>query len=130
MQEAEEHEKKVQELLNGLYAFAENNRNILTDGRKRQTVEMSTGSFGWRMTPRSVSIQGEEEVIETLEQFGLEDFIRIKKEIDKQAILKNPKAAAGIKGITIGQREEFFVKPLVIQVEIVKKLKKVTVNVA
>ena len=58
----------------------------------------------------------------------LKQFIRVKQEVDKEAMLKEPDVAKSVKGVTIGQHEEFMVKPAELELEItsdVSKFKKV-----
>lgn len=120
--DAETHQDKIFQLMSGLFAFAEANHDKLTEEGKRKTVETMNGNFGWRTTPPAVNISNTEKAIKSLESLGLDHFIRIKKEVNKEEILKNPEKAEKIKGISITQREEFFVKPTEIRIEISKKV--------
>ena len=127
MTDAEPHQKKVSQLVEGLFAYAEAHRDELTDGGKRKTVEVPTGTFGWRMTPPAVSLRDIESILKSLKSLKLKRFIRTKEEVDKEAMLKEPDVAKTVKGVSIGQREEFVAKPAVLEVEIatqVDKLKK------
>ena len=108
----------------GLFAYAEAHRDDLTDSGKTKTVKLPNGELAWRTTPPSVSIRGIQAAIENFEKLGLSQFVRIKKEVDKEAILREQELVESIKGISISQKEEFVVKPAEIDVEIVKKLKK------
>ena len=123
----EPHQEKVLQLVEGLFAFAEAHRDELTDGGKRKTVEVPTGTFGWRMTPPSVKLRDVESILESLKSLKLKRFIRTKEEIDKEAMLKEPETAKTVKGVSIGQHEEFVAKPTELEVEVaiqVDKLKK------
>jgi len=125
----EPHQKKVSQLVEGLFAFAEAHRDELTDGGKRKTVEVPTGTFGWRMTPPAVSLRDVKSILESLKSLKLKRFIRTKEEVDKEAMLKEPDVVKTVKGVSIGQREEFVAKPVVLEVEIathVDKLKRAT----
>lgn len=129
MAEVKSHDEKISQLIEGLFAFAESNREKLTDGGKRKTVELPTGLFRWRMTPPAVSIRNIKSVLSKLKELGLNRFIRVKveEEPDKEQMLKEPELVETIKGVSITQHEEFVVKPTEIEVEIVsdaKKLKK------
>lgn len=131
MVEVKSYDEKISQLVEGLFAFAESNREKLTDGGKRKTVEVPTGTFGWRMTPPAVSLRDVESILESLKSLKLKRFIRIKEEVDKEAMLKEPDVAKTVKGVSITQREEFVVKPTEIQVEIVsnvEKLKKLLIE--
>ncbi|MDP3143260.1 MAG: host-nuclease inhibitor Gam family protein [Candidatus Omnitrophota bacterium] len=127
MVDDEPHQKKISQLVEGLFAFAEAHRDELTDGGKRKTVELLTGSFAWRMTPPAVSFRDVKSILKSLKTLKLERFIRTKEEIDKEAMLKEPEVAKTVKGVSISQHEEFVAKPTELQVEIatqVDKLKK------
>ena len=127
MVEDEHHQEKISQLVEGLFAFAEAHRDELTDHGKSKTVEVPTGTFGWRMTPPAVSLRDVEAILESLKSLKLKRFIRTKEEIDKEAMLKEPDVAKTVKGVSISQREEFVAKPAELEVEIatqVDKLKK------
>ena len=127
MADDESHQEKVLQLVEGLFAFAEAHRDELTDGGRRKTVEVPTGTFGWRMTPPSVKLRNVESILESLKSLKLKRFIRTKEEIDKEAMLKEPETAKTVKGVSIGQHEEFVAKPTELEVEVaiqVDKLKK------
>jgi len=79
------------------------------------------------MTPLSVSLRDAESILKSLRSLGLQRFIRIKEEVSKEAMLKEPDVAKTVKGVSISQREEFVAKPAELEVEIatqVDKLKK------
>lgn len=119
------HEEKIDRLVEGLHAFAENQKAALTKDGKRKTVPLPTGEFGWRITPPAVTISNRETVLANIKALGLVDrFIRIKEELDKEAMLKEPDLAQTIKGVSITQREEFVVKPSELEIEIVSSAKK------
>ncbi len=63
------------------------------------------------MTPPKVFIRAIENVLDYLRMAGLNRFIRVKEEVNKDAILAEPEVVANIKGISITQREEFIVIP-------------------
>ncbi len=135
MAEVQKHQDACNLLLEGLFAFAQAHRPRLTDDEKRKTVDVATGKFGWRLTPPAVEVKGVADVIATLERLKLTQFIRVKetKEVDREAILKDPDAVAGIAGVSVTQREEFFVKPEQANAEIaqgVTALRKKTKDVA
>lgn len=107
-----------------IQGYAEANRDaLLADGSK--TVKLSTGELKWRLTPPSVRITGADVVIETLKRLGMGRFVRPKEEINKEAILSDTKAVEGVKGIDIGQTEEFVVKPFSSEIERAATSKKV-----
>ncbi len=110
---AKVHQEIIQNLLGGIFIFAEHNRDVLTKAGKVKTVTTPMGVFGWRTTPPSIKFRTSvATILKTLSRMGLaKRFIRTKQEVDKTALLKNLKTARLIKGITVRQFEEFFVKP-------------------
>jgi len=127
MADTKPHQEKISQLVEGLFAYAEAHRDELTDKGKRKTVKVPTGTFGWRMTPPAISLRNVKSILESLKSLGLERFIRTKEEIDKEVMLKEPEVATTVKGVSIGQHEEFVAKPAELEVEIatqVDKLKK------
>lgn len=96
----------------GVQSWCEANRDELTKGGKSKTANLTTGEVSWRVRPPSVSIRGVETVLENLKNLKLERFIRTKEEINKDAILADPKMAGGIAGITIKSGiEDFAIVP-------------------
>lgn len=120
--------ERMNQLLEGLYLYAEANRPALTDNGKKKTVDVSSGQFGWRVTPPKVSIANTKQVLANLERLGLEQFIRYTPEVDREAMLRNPALAQTIDGVSITQQELFFVKPLELNVEIPGASKKLVVQ--
>jgi len=89
---------------------------------------LPTGDVFWRMTPPSCLIRNVENVIAQCKALGLDNFIRVKEEPNKTAMLREPEVAEQIKGVKITQKEEFVVRPSEVEIEIsqdTKKLKKV-----
>lgn len=99
------------ELSAAVQIWCEANRDsLLTKGGK--TANLITGEISWRMRPPSVVLRGTPDVIARLERFGLERFVRVKKEVNKDAILNEPNAIAGISGITVKTGvEDFIINP-------------------
>ncbi|MFC1662681.1 host-nuclease inhibitor Gam family protein [Patescibacteria group bacterium] len=122
-------QRRIDDLVTGLFAFAQANRTELTDSDKKKSVDLPVGTFGWRLTPPAVTLRNVDAVLKQLREKRLTRFIRVKKTVDKEAMLKEPGAAGQVKGVKIGQHEEFFVKPDKTDAEIaagVDKLKKLT----
>lgn len=118
MERVGQHQHHLAALVEGLYAYAQGNRSELTDGDKKKTVTLPTGTFSWRMTPKSVLIKGKDDVLAKLKELKLDRFIRTKEEVDKEAMLKEESVAVSVDGITIEQREEFVVKPAETKAEV------------
>lgn len=92
-------------------SYCEAHRVELTDGGKRKFFRFGSGEIQWRNRPPSVSVRAVEAVIESLKKLGLGRFVRVREEIDKEAVLKEPDVAQQVKGLTIGAAEDFVVKP-------------------
>ena len=115
--EAQPHGERITALTIGVQTWCEAHRSDLTQGGKTKTVQLPTGEVKWRVTPPSVSIKGTEAVLQLLRNKQLVQFIRAKEEVNKEAILADPKAVAGIAGITINQKEEFVIEPFAAQLD-------------
>jgi phage host-nuclease inhibitor protein Gam len=103
--------KEQKTLFEGLYAYAESHRLELTVCGNPKTVNVMTGSFGWRTTPPAVNITNVKKVLRKLKSLHLKKFIRTIQKIDKVAMLKSRKKASKVPGVKITQHEEFFAKP-------------------
>jgi len=117
-------EQRLDELVNGIDAYCQSHRDELTNDGKKRIVKLPSGEVGWRLTPPAVTLPDNVKAfLALLKQLGLYHFIRTKEEVDKQAMLKEPETAETIEGVTIGQREEFIIKPVELQVSIVAAVK-------
>lgn len=129
--ETEPYEKLIDELAKGVYIFAEGHRAELTDQGARKTVELAAGNkVRWYFTPPAVEVDEEEEALKELERRGLLEFVRVKKEIDKEAILREPEKIKNLKHLSVGQEEIFAIVLSAIGIELQKgerKFKKVAV---
>jgi len=99
-----------------LQAWAEANRSTLL-ARDRKSTRVATGELGWRRTPPAVRITKLAAVVAALKKLGLGRYVRVKEEVDKEAIRREPEPVESIKGISITQQEEFWVKPFESQIE-------------
>jgi len=106
MNKVKSHREKINQLVEGLFAWADVYRDELTEKGKRKTVELPTGIFGWRMTPPAVSLRNVKKILETIKALGLTQFIRTKEEINKEAMLKEPDVAKKIRGVSISQHRQ------------------------
>ncbi|MCL2076053.1 MAG: host-nuclease inhibitor Gam family protein [Betaproteobacteria bacterium] len=108
--------ERIETLTSGVQGWAEANRALLC-GAKGKTANLITGEVQWRQRPPSVSVRGQDKVIEALRMLGLSRFLREKVEINKDAILAEPAAVAGIAGITVVTGvEDFSVTPFEVEV--------------
>lgn len=100
--------KRIKTLESALKRYANVNRKTLTaDGAK--TIKLASGEFGWRTSPTRVVLGDQEDkVLTTLEELKLNKYIRIIRELDREAVLRDRPSVAGI---TFAQSENFFLKP-------------------
>ena len=113
---ARDAQSRLSAIFDGLSAWGAAHRDRLTNHEKSKTVQLPSGSIGWRLRPPSVrwkkGLKAEDivEAIKALPRMGR--FLRTKVEPDKEAMLKEPDAAREIDGVIIGSAgEEFFVAP-------------------
>lgn len=105
-------QEEVKSLTAGVQSWCEANRDELTVNGKTKSGQFVTGTVQWRQKPPSVAVRGVESVIEALKQFGLTRFVRVKEELNKDAILNEPAAVAGIAGLSIKSGvEDFVIQP-------------------
>ncbi|MGZ8221751.1 MAG: host-nuclease inhibitor Gam family protein [Methylobacter sp.] len=103
---------EVKSLTAGVQSYCEANRDELTLNGKTKSGQFVTGTVMWRQKPPSVAVRGVEAVIEALKQFGLTRFIRVKEELNKDAILNEPTVVAGVAGLSIKSGvEDFVIQP-------------------
>ena len=77
-----------------------------------------SGELRWRSTPPACKVVRLEDAIKELKENKLaERFIRTKEEINKEAILADPKAIKGFKWLKITQVEEFAIVPFETELE-------------
>lgn len=95
----------------GLKTWCEANRTAITGGRVK-FARFPAGEVEWRVRPPSVRIANAKAVIERIIDKGLRHFLRVKMEVNKEAMLATPDLAASIEGVSIGSAgEDFVVKP-------------------
>lgn len=119
------HQEKITQNVDGIYSYAQSHRDELTKGGERKTVELPGGILKWRFTPSKVTLVKVKLVLENLKKLGLERFIRVKEEVNKEDLSKEIELAKTIQGISITQSEEFVIIPAKLDVEIVKEIGKI-----
>jgi phage host-nuclease inhibitor protein Gam len=110
-EEARPHNEKILKLSEGVKAWCEAHREELCQGGKIKTANLSSGEISWRLRPKKVVVKSAEKILEALKSLGLDRFIRVKEELNKDAILAEPEAVEHVKGISISQGEDFVIKP-------------------
>jgi phage host-nuclease inhibitor protein Gam len=106
----------IKELSHGVQVWAEANRETLCKGGVK-TVKLGNGELRWRMRPPSVTVRGAKAVLEALKRLGLDRFIRTKEELDRERVLAEPEAVQDIKGLSVGQSEDFVIVPFATELE-------------
>ncbi|KVE36215.1 host-nuclease inhibitor Gam family protein [Burkholderia sp. BDU5] len=106
-------------LQSGVQTWCEAHRETLTNSGKVKTYSFITGQVQWRQRPPSCSVRGVDAVIELLKARDLSAFVRVKEEINKEAILNEPEKVRGLPGITIVTGvEDFVIEPFEQKVEV------------
>lgn len=103
----------------GVQTWCEANRVLLCgeNDRMGKTANLITGEVTWRQRPPSVRVTGADELCQTLQQMGLGRFVRVKVEPNKDAMLAEPEALAGIRGISfVTGVEDFSITPFEVEV--------------
>ncbi len=109
---------EISEIIAAIQAWAETNRNELTNDGKIKTVKLPSGEFNWRTRPPKVSVRGKAKVIEALKGLGLKRFVRTTEDIDKEALLKEKNVATQIQGVSISSAgEDFSINPYELEIE-------------
>ncbi|MFA5062230.1 MAG: host-nuclease inhibitor Gam family protein [Patescibacteria group bacterium] len=125
---ASSHNRTIAGLVRGLFIFADANRETLTEGGKTKTIQVPTGSFGWRLNPPSVHLRDKKAVIKALKKMGLKRFVRIVEDPNKEAMLEEPAVAVTVPGVKIKQEEIFSVKPNTLEVGVEADVKDMRVG--
>ncbi len=97
--------------VDGIASFSEAHRMDLTQNDTVKTVDVGTGVISWRVAPPRVVLRNVEGVLSTLLRKGLSQFIRVTREVNREAILADPEAAELVPGVSVEQSEFFTVKP-------------------
>lgn len=109
---AEPLKAKAEELLSGIEIFCAANRDKLTKNGKVKFAHFKNGEVRWRSRPPKVTVRGKDSILDALRNLGLTRFIRVKEDLNKEAILEEPEAVKSIKGLAIGSEgEDFVVEP-------------------
>lgn len=109
--EAKPHADTISAMTKGVHLWCEAHRDELTRAGKVKTHTFASGEVKWRLRPPAVVVRGAEAVLDALKSLGLSRFVRVKEEINKDAVLADPEAVAGVKGISVRQVEDFVVQP-------------------
>jgi len=110
---------ELKQLEAGVQAYCEAHRLELTGGGKVKFHEFGTGKVNWRARPPKVVVRGVEAVIAACKTLGLEQFVRVKEEVNKDAMLNEPDVAVTISGVSIqSEGEDFVIEPVALNANI------------
>ncbi|MBL1422662.1 MAG: host-nuclease inhibitor Gam family protein [Alphaproteobacteria bacterium] len=107
-QQADPLRDEMEQLSSGVQVYCEANRQELTRGGKVKFHIFPSGEVKWRSLPAKVKLSGIPSILKALKAAGLSRFVRTKEEVNKDAILDDPKGIGAIKGITVGSEGETF----------------------
>lgn len=100
------------DLMAGIETWCAANRAALTQGGRVKFARFAAGEVKWRVRPPRVTVRAQEQVIAALKGLGLARLVRVTETVNREAILAEPEAVAGIAGISIGSAgEDFVVEP-------------------
>lgn len=120
---ATRHAARAKELETGIEIYCTARRAELTENGKRQSFETGAGRIEWRKRPPSVQVAKGmlADAIAFLKKKRWNDYLRVKTDLDKEAIL-SAVATKGfdptkIPGISVGSTgEDFVVTPLALEI--------------
>lgn len=104
----EDLKKQVKAKQQGVQAWYEAHRAELTNNGKVKSANLVTGEVQWRTRPPSVTVRGIDAVLDALKNLGLTRFIRVKEEVNKEAMLNEMDIVRGVAGVTINSGVEDF----------------------
>lgn len=108
--------ERADTLTSGIHWWCEANRAALCAGGGK-TANLVTGEVSWRQRPPSVTVRSTEKVISSLKALGLSRFVRVREDVNKEAVLSEPNAVVGVPGIALVQGvEDFAVTPFEVEV--------------
>jgi len=111
--------KERTQLMNGLFSFCETRREELCENGTK-TANFATGTVNWRYTPPKVVVEDDQEMVEILHELDLaEDYVRVKEELNREALLAD-REELDVDGLDFTQREEFVVTPTAHDTEVKK----------
>ncbi len=102
-------EEEIERLSQGVQAYCESRRAELTGHGRAQSLKFATGTVSWRKGRPRVEVTGNEaSLIDTLKRLGLAHLVRLKEELDKAEILRNPHRVPQLPGLAIITAPETF----------------------
>lgn len=109
--------ERIAELTKGVQTWCEANRARITHDGRVKFHRFATGEVKWRLRPPSIAVRGVEAVIACLKRMGLNQFVRTKEEVNREAMLDDIDTAKTVPGVAVSQKEDFVVEPFETQLE-------------
>lgn len=113
------HKRAMDELFARIQGYADAHRGELTGDGKTKRAERPAGIIGWRIDPPSVKLQPKATIkgviawlLQSRRTLRFRKFLRVKYELDKEAMLKDEATAETVPGISIMRDvEQFYIEP-------------------
>lgn len=103
--------KEIIRIGKSVHLYAEENKDLLTQDGKWNMVPVSkAGSLQWYRTPPAIDIKNAKEVLGKLKALKLTRFIRVKEEVNREALLRDEKTAESITGVRVTRQEKFAIR--------------------
>jgi phage host-nuclease inhibitor protein Gam len=104
---------ELEEVRRGIQAWCEAHRAEITEGGRVKHHDFGTGRVLWRSRPPKVGLRQVEKVIAAVKALGLVQFLRVREEVNKEAMLSDPERARQVAGVTIASEgEDFVIEPV------------------
>lgn len=124
-------EKEIKQLEEEIKNLVQPYQQALIKEADKKTIQLRFGKISWRFTPLSVNIRNTAKVIQSLKEEKLTHLIRTKEEIDKEMILKKLNKIKDrleiIDGLSISQKEELIIEPVLSNKQFIKKIRKIKI---
>lgn len=114
--EARPQREQIEADFAALAAWSEDAKGEFLQGDAK-SVKLTSGEIGWRKTPPKVTLSKIGVVIASLKALNLHRFLRQVEEVNKDAMLAEPEAVRGVKGVSITQTEVFWARPFATELE-------------
>lgn len=97
---------KRNQLLEEISDFAHDHRS---DFQGKQSRKLSSGELGWRRSSK-LDIADEATTLQRIKAFGLQEYLRVREEVDRMALKRAPAAHWEQLGISERIEESFYIK--------------------
>jgi phage host-nuclease inhibitor protein Gam len=110
--EIKPHLQKLTTRVEGVFTYVTLHRHELLK-KDVKTLKLATGLLEWKFTPPKTNIVDEDAALQWMlkRPSFMRDFVQTKYSIKKAELLKDPKRAVKVPGVSITQGEIFTIKP-------------------